>query len=135
MSFRKTISLFLAFFILMPNLGLALNVHYCHDELASVSIKNELVELLNSIDVSCCSSTENCGKCCSNEVVELEKNKEIFTQDFSSFKSFSAVMNPTFSMNFNLNFIGNIKKQIIENLCEANAPPLYKLYSQYIFYA
>ena len=135
MSIRKTISLFLAFFILMPNLGLALNMHYCHDELASVSIKNELVELLNPIDVSCCSSTENCGKCCSNEVVELEKNKEIFTQDFTVFKSFPAVMNLTVSMNFNLNFIGNIKKQSIENLCEANAPPLYKLYSQYIFYA
>lgn len=135
MSIRKTIALFLAFFILMPNLGLALNVHYCHDEIASISIKNELVELLNPIDISCCSSSENCGKCCSNEVVELEKNKEIFSQDFTSFKSFPAVLTTTISMNFNLNFIGKVKKQVIENHCEANAPPLYKLYCQYIFYA
>jgi hypothetical protein len=135
MSIRKTIALFLAFFILMPNLGLALNVHYCHNEIASISIKNELVELLNPIDISCCSSTENCGKCCSNEVVELEKNKEVFFQDFSSFKSFPVVMMATVSMNLNWSYIGNIKKQVIENLCEANAPPLYKLYSQYIFYA
>lgn len=135
MSIRKTIAFFLAFFILMPNLGLALNVHYCHDEIASISIKNELVELFNPIDISCCSSSENCGKCCSNEVVELEKNKEIFVQDFSVFKVFPVVLTNVLPLNFNLNFIGKVKKQVIENHCEANAPPLYKLYCQYIFYA
>lgn len=135
MSIRKTIALFLAFFILIPNLGLSFNVHYCHGEISSIAVKSEFSQLFNENVASCCSSTENCGKCCSNKVVELEKNKEIFSQDFSLFKSFPALMMAAVSMNFNLNFIGNIKKQVIENLCEANAPPLYKLYCQYIFYA
>lgn len=36
MNFKKHISLFLAFFLLVSNVGFALDVHYCGVEIASI---------------------------------------------------------------------------------------------------
>ena len=38
MQFKKVTSIFLMVLILFSNLGLAVNVHYCHDRIASISL-------------------------------------------------------------------------------------------------
>jgi hypothetical protein len=43
MNFRKHISILLATLILLANLGLSFTVHYCKDEIASVSFQIEKV--------------------------------------------------------------------------------------------
>jgi hypothetical protein len=42
MNFKKQISIFLAILLLVSNVGLAFNVHYCGGEIASVSLNSTL---------------------------------------------------------------------------------------------
>jgi len=135
MQTKKAIALFLAFFILTPNLGLAFNVHYCHNEIASVSLKYDFVELLNPLQNSCCEAKGNCGKCCSNKVVEFNKASDNFLQDGFQFKFQQAIWVTNIVPVFSVEVENYLKTALISNSCDANAPPLYKLFCQFIFYA
>ena len=132
MQLRKYISLLLVIFILFSNLGVAFNVHYCHDKIASVSLKYHAKESTDG----CCKTIKISKKCCSEKVVKLEKKSE-------------NVLVKSFQLNLQ-NFIGNeiftsifpIEYQAIKNdnsaifyYCNSNAPPIYKLNCQLVFYA
>lgn len=96
-----------------------IDVHYCHDEVAEISLSNH--------DVSC-GATENtkstCGTCCST--VELEFDK---ADDFTSFEKNEEV-NKAFksffvSNHFPVVTVSNFEKTSnIVFQCGANAPPL-----------
>lgn len=133
MNFKKHICMILAFFLLVSNIGFAFNVHYCGDEISSISFKTELHS--NDIEKNCCGEIEKKSKCCDNKVIHFQKKLET-----SLFKLFSPTTdfelsnnrwNPitiVLTSNFKLNFPPTY-------FCDANAPPFFKLYSQYIFYA
>ena len=132
MQLRKYISLLLVIFILFSNLGLAFNVHYCHDKIASVSLKYHAKESTDG----CCKTIKISKKCCSEKVVKLEKKSEnvlvkSFQLDLQNFivakiglSNFSI---RHFSIDSNSNFIFYY--------CNSNAPPIYKLNCQLVFYA
>ena len=133
MNFKKHISLFLAFFLLVSNLGLAFNVHYCDDEIASVSINpsSNFVET----EKDCCGEVEKESKCCKTKLIKSnEKSEQIVAKSFSfeidSFCVFSEWKPIVFASKFNFK-----KRDFTTYYCDANAPPLYLLYSQYIFYS
>lgn len=133
MNFRKHICTILAFLLLVSNIGLAFNVHYCGDEISSISFKTSLSS--NEIEKSCCGEIEKKSPCCNNKVFHFQKKSET-----SLFKLFSPI--PDFQLsnndwnpitaNSNFNFKLNLPSTYF---CDANAPPFFKLYSQYIFYA
>lgn len=140
MILKKHIALLLAFFLLVSNSGLALNVHYCGEKIAGISTvfsKEEVCEMPTSTDDdSCCAKVEtNHKKCCSDKEVNLDDDTEKIV-----IKSFSIDFDTPFVINewqtvliYTATF--QTHSQCTEYYCEANAPPLYKLYSQYIFYA
>ena len=65
MNIKRCTSLFLAFLLLVSNVGMAFNVHYCDDEIASVSLNTATNS--QEIEKDCCGKVERASKCCKNE--------------------------------------------------------------------
>ena len=141
MKFKKHISLFLAFFLLVSNVGFAVDVHYCGGEVASVKpVFWKTVESQNTVGKSCCppkasSIVEENGNCCKDKVVSFQKKSENTNVTSISF-------HPIFTFLFEewnpivFAEISNFENsKITSYYCDANAPPLFKLHHQYIFYA
>ena len=141
MKFNKHIGILLTFLILASNMGFALNVHYCHGEVSSVSLAykadapcgaNEKKETKKS----CCAAKENSKKCCKNNLVKLKNDKadniivKSLQLDLSAFYTVEDWKPVTFTTEEPI-----LTAQNPSFYCEAHAPPLFKLYCQYIFYA
>jgi hypothetical protein len=141
MNLKKYISFLLAIFLLVSNTGFAIGVHYCGGTVASVKPifwKNS--ETLNKEEKGCCppkvsTTVSKKDNCCKNKVVHFQKksgkvtlNSITFQPDFIFlFEEWNPIIISK-SANFE-------RSQIIFYYCDANAPPLFKLYHQYIFYA
>lgn len=76
MHFKKHISFILSFLILAANMGLALNVHYCHGQVSEVSFTYKLQASANSHHAeksTCCAAIhKNHKPCCKNDLVKLK---------------------------------------------------------------
>ena len=133
MIFKKHISIFLTFFLLVSNLGLAFNVHYCDNEIASITLST--VQSAQKAEAACCGIVEKDSKCCNNKIIKAEiKADQIIVKALcldADFLPVTYLWKP-------LVFVSKIKFKKRDNLtyyCDAHAPPLYLLYSQYTFYA
>lgn len=143
MNFKKCTSFILALLVLVSNIGLAFNVHYCYGKIAAVSSVFSTEEVCNTEKEveeakACCTKKNETDhkKCCTDKLVNLPDKP-----DDSVIK--------TFSFNFEMPFVvieckpvffitvdaQQKQKAISFYRSEAHAPPLFKLYSQYIFYA
>jgi hypothetical protein len=141
MKFKKYISIILAFFLLVSNVGFAIDVHYCGGEVASIKpIYWKNTESFNSVKDNCCGSkaTSNVQKkdsCCKDKVVHFQKKSENITLNsiffLPNFVFLVEEWNPIIFSKIS-KFEGS---RITSYYCDANAPPLFKLYHQYIFYA
>jgi hypothetical protein len=130
MKFKKQISILLTLFLLVSNLGLAFNVHYCGNTLASITLSTASSKATN-----CCGALEKESKCCKNKVIKGQpKSDQLVVKSYSfepNFLPTFADWNPSlFASPANYKTRGNIAY-----CCEAHAPPLYLLYSQYTLYA
>jgi hypothetical protein len=135
MNFRKHISIVLASLILLANLGLSFSVHYCKDEIASVSFQYQEDEPCVEDLISCCAKEDSHSSCCSNKLIKVEKK----TDDILV-KTFQLDLEPAvFSADWKPNFIAfesvEIPSNEVDFYCDSHAPPLYKLYCQFVFYA
>jgi hypothetical protein len=141
MRFKKHISLFLAFFLLVSNVGFAIDVHYCGGKIASIkSIYSENIESPKGDKDNCCGSkaavfVEKKDSCCKDKMVHFQKKSENVTLNSSSFQfDFNFLFEEWSPIVFSE--ISNIEfNRITSYYCDANAPPLFKLHHQYIFYA
>lgn len=140
MHFKKQISLFIAFFVLVSNSGLAFNVHYCQDKIASISSvfsKEEVCEMKPKLEEkTCCAKVEQTHKeCCSDKQVILKSKVEKFISSKTLFPLETVLSNYTTFLikNSTHNTIFYSKNNAF--YCYANAPPFYQLYCQYTFYA
>ncbi|MES2811935.1 MAG: hypothetical protein V4670_05630 [Bacteroidota bacterium] len=141
MSFKKHINILIAVLILVSNVGLAFNVHYCEGKISGISfnykIEEPCVEEKPASIKSCCAVENTHDSCCSNDKVEIKKttSENILVKNFQlDLASFIPVQE------FDFFHAILLKERVVtENnpsfYCETNTPPLYKLYSQYIFYA
>ena len=133
MNFKKHINLLLTFFLLVSNFGLAFNVHYCDNDIASVSINT--ASNSQEIEKNCCGKIEKKSKCCKNKIIKSNEKSDQITVNISSLDVNSILF---FSEWKPVDFrdIFNFKpREITTYYCDANAPPLYLLYSQYTFYS
>lgn len=132
MKFKKHISLFLAFLLLVSNVGLAFNVHYCGGEIASITLKTVVEQ---TSEENCCGVIENSTSCCNDKIIHLEKKSDnAIVKGFSFQPDIPFLIQEDQPIVFSA--IKNFKNTAPESYhCNANAPPLFKLYSQYIFYA
>lgn len=135
MNFRKLISIVLASLVLLANLGLSFAVHYCKDEIASVSFQYQEDEPCVEDVKSCCATADSYDSCCSNKLIKVEKK----TDDILV-KSLQLDLEPTvFVADWKPNLVAFESENFVSNevafYCDSHAPPLYKLYCQLIFYA
>lgn len=147
MQFKKHISLFIAFFVLVSNSGLAFNVHYCEGKIAAISSvfsKEEVCDTSNSelakqMPVketnSCCAKEQTTHKkCCSDKEVKLESKTEKVVIKTISFDLDSVFVFQDFN-SFDFVFLPKtVTTQNVTYYCDANAPPLYKLYCQFTLF-
>jgi hypothetical protein len=133
MNFRKHICSLLAVLLLVSNVGFAFNVHYCGDEIASVSLKSSF--LSKNTEENCCGIVEEKSHCCKNKVLHFQKKSETSTFNVFTFNSDILFLNQDWKP-FQITSTPNFKRNSVTSyFCDANAPPFFKLYSQYIFYA
>lgn len=136
MKFKKHISILLAFVVILTATSYNFTIHYCKDTIASISF-NTLIEKSNckKESSSCCATKKNYKKCCSDKVVKVEKKKDTILS-----KNFKIGVGNYFLQKPNLFEI--LKNQIfyksnknVTFYCDSNAPPIYKLNCQLVFYA
>lgn len=139
MKITKCTSLFLALLVLVSNIGLAFSVHYCGENIAGISSAYKIYGSENFEKTpspkGCCSAKAKEGKsCCKDKIVKIEKKSDIVVKVFS-FQFDAAVLPEIWKpLVFQTNTAVQQNK-FTSYYCDANAPPLYQLYSQYIFYA
>jgi hypothetical protein len=140
MKFKRHICLLLAFFLLVSNSGMAFSVHYCGDEIASISSvfsKDAVCEMpVEPVEKECCVPKVKSHKsCCDDKVVDLQdESDDVIVKSFSFNIDIPFLIqewNPII-VSSNSNFKST---QIASYYCDANAPPFFKLYHQYVFYA
>ncbi|WP_125723307.1 HYC_CC_PP family protein [Flavobacterium ustbae] len=132
MNLKKCTGLFLAFLLLVSNIGFAFDVHYCGGHIASVSLKTTAEPV---VEKKCCGSKEKKKSCCKDKVVHFEKKSDDATIKFFFFQfAFPAVIQDYTPLVF-LELPSFKKKEVLSYYADANAPPLFKLYHQYIYYS
>lgn len=130
MNLKKCTGVFLAFLLLVSNIGFAFDVHYCGGKIASVSLSTSA-----SPEKKCCGDKEKKSSCCKDKVVKFEKKSDDATFKVFFFQiDFPAVIQQYKPVVF-LSLPNFKSNQIISYYADANAPPLFKLYNQYIFYS
>jgi len=139
MKITKCTSLFLALLVLVSNIGLAFSVHYCGENIAGISSAYTLYESQNdekaTSDEACCSAKANEGKsCCKDKIVKIEKKSDIVVKVFS-FQLDAALLPDIWKPLVFQTDAAVPQNKLTSYYCDAHAPPLYQLYSQYIFYA
>ena len=132
MKLKKCTGLFLAFLLLVSNIGFAFDVHYCGGKIASVSLNTTATA---SAEKKCCGASEKKSSCCKDKVVHVEKKSDNATFKIFFFQfAFPAIIQEFKPIAF-LSIPNFKSNQIISYYSDANAPPLFKLYHQYIFYS
>jgi hypothetical protein len=133
MNFKKQISIFLAVLLLVSNVGLAFNVHYCGGEIASVSLNSALPSLQS--EKGCCETkASKKDSCCKDKKIVVQKKTDNgIVKSFSFQFDYAFIIPESHSVVFTAtdNFKNN---STLSYYCDANAPPLFKLYSQYLLY-
>ena len=135
MNFRKHISIVLATLILLANLGLSFAVHYCKDEIASVSFQYQEDEPCVEDIKSCCTTADSHDSCCSNKLIKVEKKTDDILVKTLQLDLEQAVFVADWKPNFVTFESENFVSNEVAFYCDSHAPPLYKLYCQLIFYA
>lgn len=135
MKLKKHISIVLASLILLFNLGLSFSVHYCKDKIAGISFYHQETEPCIEKTTSCCANVSSHHACCSNKQIKVEKNSDDVLVNTFSFQLDQVFLNADWSSNFNTFSGFTNSSNVFAFYCDANAPPLYKLHCQFIFYA
>jgi hypothetical protein len=134
----KYISIILTSLILFSNIGLALNVHFCHGAVSGISIAYKATEKkVIEEPKSCCSAvTKTVEKCCKDQTVKLQdKTDQVIVKSLMlDLAAFYPVANWKTSQIPNFEATIAVKDNP-SFYCDSHAPPLFKLYCQYIFYA
>lgn len=135
MNVKKSTSIFLALLLLVSNIGVAFNVHYCGGSIAAISLHSELLSLTEP--EGCCEKTTFIEKdsCCKDKVVHFEKKSDNATVKIVLFELMAPFIVPI-QQSIVRTTTPQIQKTVVNDFYVAiNAPPLYQLYHQYIFYA
>lgn len=136
MNIKKCTSLFLVFLLLVSNVGMAFNVHYCGDQIASVSLNSGVTSLAS--EKRCCDKfVSEKEPCCKDKEVKFEKKSDTAIVKALSFEPNTTFLIPE-KQTVTVPLVADGPSPADTAFfyyCDANVLPLFKLYSQYIFYA
>lgn len=134
MNFKKCTNLFLAFLMLVSNLGLTFNVHYCGNEIASISLK--INEQSLDLETNCCGIAEEESNCCNDKFFQIQETSDKFQENITKIE-FNTIVIET--QNKFVDFFEKpnfkVSKASIFYPFLDNLPPIYKRNCQLIFYA
>lgn len=144
MDFRKSLVFLLSLLLLVSNTGLAVSMHYCGDELAAVDTGFGARNLGCSEEAApCCAAAaadaqrEQLSKtsCCVEKAIQLKTaTQEVITKQTSVEKM--AAVTVTEAIVAPTPFVPVRPIGLSEGYSyAAHGPPLYLLYSSYLFYA
>jgi hypothetical protein len=141
MSLNKHIATLLSALILFSGIGLAVNVHYCRDEISSVALTYKVQEACDSAALpvnkkACCGNKrESHKKCCKDDVIKLNKHTDNLI--VKSLQLDLAAFCPSAVQSFEAGMLYEAvaNRQVPAAYASPHAPPLYKLYCRLIFYA
>jgi hypothetical protein len=130
---KKHICILQALLLLASNISLALDVHYCNNTIASVSVKTSFLNP-NSED-GCCGDLEKKSSCCKDKVFKFEKKSDHFiTKSLDSKNHFNFYIQESKPIFFARKSKFKAQKTTFYT-CNTHAPPIYKSNCQLIFYA
>ena len=133
MLFKKPLSIFLAFFVLLSQFGFAFQVHYCGGSIASVQLNT--TASTQNLEEDCCGVLENEPACCNDKIIQFDKKSDTFLPDQSTlFQPIFLAPDLVETNCFKPKQITSSKPVCRAYYWESHAPPLFKLYSHYIFY-
>jgi len=142
MQLRKYISSLLTLLILVSSMGLALNVHYCHGKVSSVAFAYKKAEPCGGhVDAkkshACGVEKDSPKKCCKDDLVKLKdtKSDNIIVKSLQLDLGTFCIAEQWKPETLYYTETAATQKDTPSFYCESNAPPLFKLYCQYIFYA
>jgi hypothetical protein len=107
MYIKKITHIFIAFILLISSVGVVVSVHYCHNELASISIFKEAQ--------SCCTNPS----CCQSETISIQFDKDYVVQDiqqsekvvsFSSLISYVEIIKTQFHIPETISSLYSVRK-------------------------
>lgn len=134
MKLKRNIAIAFACYYMMICVGLTLTVHFCGGMLAGVSAVTPSEKSTTAPETCCVVKAAANEDCCNDAVIdlsELEDDTLISTSDVSN--QIIALLPVLPSVVFEKNHL--VDKRAQPNYTyQSNAPPLYKLYSTYIFY-
>ena len=135
MKFKNLYCLLLAFSLLLSSSGIAINIHYCGEEVASISINND--SKIADSEKNCCGEIEKKSHCCSDKILKLnQKSALFFSKAQLDFKK-HFVSHEVLFQNFTTlekSFV-SVLKSTSSSYCLTNAPPRYLKFHQLLFYA
>ena len=135
MNFRKHISIILASLILLANLSLSFSIHYCKDEIASISFQYQNNEPCIEVATACCANETSHDDCCSDKHIQVEKKTDDVLIKTFQLNLQPAVLNATWNPNFFTTGTEPSGLNDVVYYCESHAPPFDKLYCQLVLYA
>lgn len=138
MQFKKQFGLIMAFLVLVSNSGMAINVHFCEGKIAAISTvfsKEEVCEVPVKEETACCAKPDPTHKkCCSDKQVDLKNKTEKIVLKTFSFDLDSVVLPVQWEPQFFNAAFCTISAGNPGYHCDANAPPLYRLYCRFTLF-
>lgn len=124
----------MALLLMVSNIGFAFTVHFCGDQLASVSTGYALKANPGKAH-SCCGEQIQKASCCKDKVVKVKhKSDNVITKALSvSTDNFYVI--PEWKPLVFAVYTQVKTPSDVAYYCDAHAPPLFQLYCQYILYA
>ncbi|HRN98389.1 MAG TPA: hypothetical protein PLA69_03615 [Flavobacterium sp.] len=139
MRVTRLISLMLSMLLLLFSMGLSFNVHYCKGQIAaitSVFANEDVCEMPQPEPEACCSKPKMGHEpCCKDKLLDFQESTDpVVVKTFSVELATPFVLPIQPSFNFKVAVFPTVS-EVVKYQCQPNAPPLFKLYRQYLFYA
>lgn len=133
MIFKKHFGILIAFFILLSQTGLAFSVHFCNSNIASITLHSAATTYQNA--ENCCAEVAKESKCCHNKIIKsVEKSDSIFVKIVHFAPECAAIFHNWLPVILKSNIVYSTASTSTY-YCDLNAPPIFKLYCQYVLYA
>ncbi|HUH26087.1 MAG TPA: hypothetical protein VLY87_05635 [Flavobacterium sp.] len=131
-------SVLLTVTLLFSNVGLAVNIHYCGNEIEKIELG--YASSMNCGDAtdeeSCCGDDEpKVDGCCKDEIIKQQAD-EVIVKVFQTQQITAFVVPAVYKLQSVIITEISLPKSINRTFyCNRNAPPLYKLHQQFLLYA
>lgn len=136
---RYLYSIFLTAAVLFSNIGLAVNIHYCGETIEKIDLgyASALKCTETATKKACCKEKKETNEkpCCKNETIKQKTDDVVIKVSANHhFTDFITPVVYKFQPQV-ITQVSLLKKLNAAYSCQTNAPPLYKLYNQYLLYA